>query len=353
MKLNIGENLRRLRRAKDVTQEELAQEIGVSFQAVSKWECSDGYPDITLLPALADYFGVTLDELCGYNEQAKENRISEMLAKYKSEYAQNYARSKEGIAFMLDAHREFPNDDRISIAYADMLYYHCPRDAEEYRELKPLCEKILLRCADDGIRKDVYKILFEIAETSEERMEVAKRRGLDDDDYAALWWIYQKSDREKYMYYRQWEIIQKYWELWSIIYWYHEEFESPEDQIRIIERSLKLDYAMFERDDIAAYAAPPHLYEDLARRLLAVDREDEAVKYLTQAMENLEQMQRTQDSECYHDILINRVDYKNCKGGFIDFHDALENKSEYDKLRNRDDFQLLLNRAKELQKLSK
>ena len=45
MKLFIGENLKRLRKEKGLTQEQLAERLNVSFQAVSKWECGDGYPD--------------------------------------------------------------------------------------------------------------------------------------------------------------------------------------------------------------------------------------------------------------------------------------------------------------------
>ncbi len=51
MILMIGEKIRKLRRDRNLTQEEVAQHLGISFQSVSKWERGDGYPDITLLPA--------------------------------------------------------------------------------------------------------------------------------------------------------------------------------------------------------------------------------------------------------------------------------------------------------------
>ena len=65
MKLNIGENIRRLRRAADMTQEQLADKLGVAYQSVSRWENQTTYPDIEFLPALAGIFGVTVDELIG------------------------------------------------------------------------------------------------------------------------------------------------------------------------------------------------------------------------------------------------------------------------------------------------
>ena len=54
MNLRIGENIRRLRRERNLTQEEVAAHLGISFQSVSKWERCDGYPDITMLPARRD-----------------------------------------------------------------------------------------------------------------------------------------------------------------------------------------------------------------------------------------------------------------------------------------------------------
>ncbi len=61
--MNIGNNIAALRKEKGITQEELANEIGVSPQAVSKWENNSSCPDVSLLTIIADYFGVTVDAL--------------------------------------------------------------------------------------------------------------------------------------------------------------------------------------------------------------------------------------------------------------------------------------------------
>lgn len=63
--MRIAENIARLRKARGMTQEVLAEEIGVSPQTISKWENSTTYPDVALLPVLADVFGVTIDTLYG------------------------------------------------------------------------------------------------------------------------------------------------------------------------------------------------------------------------------------------------------------------------------------------------
>lgn len=74
MKLSLGDNIRRLRRARDLTQEQLADRLGVTYQSVSRWENSTAYPDIELLPAIGDIFSVSVDELLGVPETEKEKQ---------------------------------------------------------------------------------------------------------------------------------------------------------------------------------------------------------------------------------------------------------------------------------------
>ena len=67
--MNIGNNISALRKKKGITQEELANELGVSAQAVSKWENNSSCPDGSLLTEIADYFGVSVDALLRENEE--------------------------------------------------------------------------------------------------------------------------------------------------------------------------------------------------------------------------------------------------------------------------------------------
>ena len=79
MELMIGEKLKKLRRNRDLTQEEVATHLGISYQAISKWERGDGYPDITMLPALANYFAVSVDELIGMEEITSASKLDEII----------------------------------------------------------------------------------------------------------------------------------------------------------------------------------------------------------------------------------------------------------------------------------
>ena len=63
MELQIDKKIRQYRKQMDITQGELARILGVSPQSVSKWETGEGYPDITLLPKIANYFNVSIDLL--------------------------------------------------------------------------------------------------------------------------------------------------------------------------------------------------------------------------------------------------------------------------------------------------
>lgn len=91
--MNLGKNICDLRKSKSITQEELAAELGVTAAAVSKWEKGYTLPDILMLCALADYFGVTTDELLGRNVPrkraivvAENEELGQKIVKLAAEY---------------------------------------------------------------------------------------------------------------------------------------------------------------------------------------------------------------------------------------------------------------------------
>ncbi len=68
--MNIGKNIRRFRKSLGLTQSQLAERLGVTSQAVSKWETAHSAPDISLLPVLAEILRVTIDELMSDRNQS-------------------------------------------------------------------------------------------------------------------------------------------------------------------------------------------------------------------------------------------------------------------------------------------
>ena len=77
--MEIGNQIKQLRLRHGATQEELAAHLGVTPQAVSKWERGAATPDISLLPELSAYFGVTIDELFALSDETRIERIQNML----------------------------------------------------------------------------------------------------------------------------------------------------------------------------------------------------------------------------------------------------------------------------------
>lgn len=75
MDIHVGQNIRTLRCKRQISQDDLAETMGVTVQAISKWETGKANPDVMLLPKLAEYFGVTIDHLFYVNEA--ENMLSE------------------------------------------------------------------------------------------------------------------------------------------------------------------------------------------------------------------------------------------------------------------------------------
>lgn len=93
MNMNIGSAIKKLRMDSKITQEEVAQHLGISFQAVSKWETGTTMPDISLLPEIAAFFGVRIDALFSVDHEDELNRIRHVLTHERlSEQSYLYAK---------------------------------------------------------------------------------------------------------------------------------------------------------------------------------------------------------------------------------------------------------------------
>ena len=148
--MNIGQNILQLRRQKNIKQEELAAELGVTAAAVSKWENGYTLPDILMLCALADFFEVTTDELLGRNTQVKYAVIATDL----SELQEDIKKLVESYGFLVkniysdivEAREAIAADPRISHLFAS--FSHPLR--EEERDEKPKGTRYI-ECHSDNI----------------------------------------------------------------------------------------------------------------------------------------------------------------------------------------------------------
>jgi len=169
MNIEIAENLRTFRRERGNTQEELSNHLGISIQAVSKWERGEGYPDITLLPLIAAYYEKTVDELLGCGEIQRNRRIKEVQEQYREKC--NEGKIEDAILLMRSALKEFPYELNFMALLADSLLFAGKK--EYLDECIQLCEKVLKRSVDDSQR---YWVLKNIIRAYGKKKDIGKAR---------------------------------------------------------------------------------------------------------------------------------------------------------------------------------
>ena len=181
MELNIGMNIKRLRLAKGLTQEHLAELLTVSTAAVSKWEAKNTYPDITMLFPLAEIFGVTVDELLGYDEAKAKADVDRILAEYQRLYVEG--RFSESRELINSARKRYPHDFRIMNKYMwDKAGGNAGNDAETLLknkdELSQICDCIFEGCTEDDLRAEAINMkakLLHAAGDTESALEVLSK----------------------------------------------------------------------------------------------------------------------------------------------------------------------------------
>ena len=178
MKLKIGEKIKELRYKKGLTQEEVGNLIGVSAQSVSKWERGEGYPDIEMLPSLANYFGVSIDELLGAD--ANLQKYDEINAKWTEN--NNIGAHKDNIDLMKNALKTFPNDALLLVQLSTSLEKAGTTDeekAEYLRESIAVQEQIINYCDDCEVRgATMYNICFAYMKNGEREKALRQAKKL-------------------------------------------------------------------------------------------------------------------------------------------------------------------------------
>lgn len=122
MQIKIGDKIRELRHRDGRKQEDLANALGVTAQAVSRWEANGGYPDMEMIPAIANYFNISIDELFGYSKDRAE-KLKNILI--KADKALNeQGDMTECVEMLRSAADEFPSEPMILVKLGYALSQH-------------------------------------------------------------------------------------------------------------------------------------------------------------------------------------------------------------------------------------
>lgn len=173
--LNIGEKIKTLRKAQDVTQEKLADYLNISSQAVSKWENDLALPDVTLIPALSNFFGVSADYLLGIDTENTDKIIEDVLVEVFR--LKHIAKAKEGVALIEKTLRSYPNNHKLLAEWVELKVHTFEPNCEKKEWLKQIEDKaniVLHDSNDDFIRYKAKLALTFAYSFCGERVKVKK-----------------------------------------------------------------------------------------------------------------------------------------------------------------------------------
>jgi len=148
--MTIGAIIKKLRQEQDITQEQLADALGITSRAVSQWETDRTAPDISQLPALANFFDVTTDCLLGVDISSKEEEVGKIL-KHIRKY-QEQGDMESTAKYLREKLKIYPNEpvllSELASALQDYYFNQGKADTEELKkeksdEIIALCERAL------------------------------------------------------------------------------------------------------------------------------------------------------------------------------------------------------------------
>ena len=153
MKQHIGENIRRLRTQKGITQETLAEHLHISAAAVSKWERNETLPDVALIPAIASYFAVAIDELFSYDIYEIEKEIDAIVAEHCKHRDNNTEKAERVIREGL---KKYPGNDIL----LNCLLYVLDVDNQS-NEIIDTARRLTVSANSLEVRLDAFRIMAE------------------------------------------------------------------------------------------------------------------------------------------------------------------------------------------------
>ncbi len=359
MKLNIGETIKRLRKEREITQEEFAEVLGVSCQSVSRWENNSCYPDIELIPTIASFFGISTDKLMGIDEITEKENIEKYLERFQ--LAISKGEINECIAIAREGIKEYPN----SYVLLDKLMYalfasgdddgNIPEWKENMEmydtEITALGERIMKYCPDINLRleaasrlafnhilhgrKAIGKMIYETFPS----MELCKER--------QMWWALEKNEKLPFLR----DTIKQSYEFLKSFIWLLADADvvDVETEYIAITKIFDLENLILDGNRPKNIWGDVWLDFDIAKRYALMGDTDNMYKHLHLAIDEAKAFDSRPDEQKYSAVLVGEITERRTDFETSDTRplcEILRDKwlihDEFDLVRDTDEFKAII-----------
>lgn len=294
MKLNIGETIKKLRKEKDITQEEFSEILGVSCQSVSRWENNICYPDVELLPVIAGFFGISADKLIGIDEEAEKKAVES----YQKEFQRAISKGNtdECLRISRKAVAEYPNNYTLlnQLMYALFILGSDDADIPDWKEnmvkydgeIVALGERIMKYCPDTEIRTEAAaRLAFQHCEMGRREIGRTIYETLPSLSWSikelTIWQALEEDEKTPYLY----KSIKMAYEILDVLIWRLEKQLPPSDAIKVLEKEKALANIIHDGDIIFGSWANTNDHFNHAKYLTMLGNIEEAFEHLKTAAE--------------------------------------------------------------------
>lgn len=295
MQICFNKVFRRLRRSRNLTQEQAADIFGVSPQAVSRWETGAACPDIAMLPNIAEYFSVSIEELLGADEERRREKEQRYLDEFQCAVLAGDV--NECIRIARAGVNEFPNNYALLDKLMYALYIsgdnsgnieNWQENIDKYKdEIIEIGEKILRGCTDDVIRYYAKSRLgfhyCEIGEKEKGRAIIESLPSEDSSREVNIYWALEGEERMQHMRQRTYDYCN--WLVQGI--WRYSKHDIPDDErLMCLELCEKIVAHIFGSDDYGDWNWRFALYnvDDKAPALLRIGEIEKALDSIEAAV---------------------------------------------------------------------
>ncbi|MBQ8842719.1 MAG: helix-turn-helix transcriptional regulator [Ruminiclostridium sp.] len=357
MKLYIGETIKRLRKEKDITQEEFSEFIGVSCQSVSRWENGACYPDIELIPLIASFFGISTDKLLGIDEISEKETVE----KYKSEFQENISKGniEECIRISRKAVAEYPNNYILLNMLMYALFVSGSDDAdipdwkenmEKYDdEIIALGERIIKYCDDTEIKLEATaRLAFQHCEMGRKSIGRSIYESMPSMEWCkerVMWWALEENEKIPHL---RKSIRDAYNLLDGFIYRLQKTLP-PSDALKVIEKEYELCDIMYDKKSVFGSWANANTHFRHAKCLAELNRDNEAIEHIKISIQASAEFDKRPEKTETESILlgkqiINRTDYDTADSRPLQeilLNSWLQDKA-FDKIRETDKYKEII-----------